>query len=132
MSDFDTLTKNHLQVVERLIQKITTNIPGHEKILNELCLQKQLLKNPELVGKTAKAIRKEIEKSNDYKNMIIAGDDFVSVEKTKEQICSLTQKKIDDKWISQCQHAFERSAVFSYMKKGKVKCPVIGCDKELK
>lgn len=130
MSDFDYngLTRNHIQVIDRLLKKISANTTDNERFIGELYLQKHLLLNNKMLGKNAKSIRKEIEKTNEYKSIVTGGEDLVSYEKTKVQVCALTQKQIEDAWVSSCQHVFERTAALSYMKKGKVKCPVVGCE----
>lgn len=75
-------------------------------------------------------LKKMAKKSKEY------GDFFDNIEVVNVKIsdtCCLTQKKIKDRWVGQCGHVMERSAVLNYLEKNKkANCPVIGCNADLK
>lgn len=114
---------NLIKSLRKTLEKVN-NYDIHE----ELSLQEKILTTKDLViKKSYKSILADVrKKEKDNDEIELLEDD------TRESVCPLTKKPIVDKFVSACQHAFEKSAVEKLFKIHKLpKCPVQGCDKRL-
>ncbi|KAM0686861.1 hypothetical protein COBT_001908 [Conglomerata obtusa] len=125
---FSTITASRIQILDRLCQKISQHTSNNEKLLGSLLFQKTLIEKPILLNKNYKSLYKEIEAGTEYKSLISGSEDFISVEKSRSQICPLTQRVIEELWTSKCGHCYEKTSVMAFMRKGSKKCVVAGCD----
>ncbi|ORD98864.1 hypothetical protein A0H76_1810 [Hepatospora eriocheir] len=125
--DLNGILKSRKERLEDLINKLRKDKIEIDKELATNCLihielanNPTKLTNPESISVDVDVI------INDFDCEASIIDDNTN------QMCYLTQAPIKIKFISNCGHTFEESAIKDYMKHGNKNCPVIGCNRILK